>query len=220
MYDLPNVTRHTSRTLPLAMVIIASAMLAACGRNASADAAAQGREVYSACAPCHGERGEGWREVGAPALGGMPAWYIEEELREFRSGIRGAHPDDVGGMRMRPMVRGLMTDDATKAVSLYAASLPAVQHPVTVEGSAEAGQKIYEGCAACHGESGAGNEDMKSAPVTGMEDWYLELQLKNFRDRVRGYHPDDPAGTMMQSAMEGVTDQQIRDVVAYIRTLK
>jgi hypothetical protein len=53
-----------------------------------------------------------------------------------------------------------------------------------------------------------------------MSDWYMVTQLKNFRDRIRGAHPQDPYGSQM--ALMAATlgdDQMISDLVAYINAL-
>ena len=54
----------------------------------------------------------------------------------------------------------------------------------------------------------------------GMSDWYLVAQLKNFRQGLRGRHPDDGLGWQMGLMSEILHDDQaIDDVVAYINTL-
>jgi cytochrome c oxidase subunit 2 len=53
-----------------------------------------------------------------------------------------------------------------------------------------------------------------------MSDWYLFTQLRNFRDGVRGGHPQDGYGSQMALfAAAFRDDQSIRDVIAYIDTL-
>ena len=54
-----------------------------------------------------------------------------------------------------------------------------------------------------------------------MSDWYLVTQLKNFKQGIRGAHPNDLYGPQMASmaAMLG-DDQAINDLVAYINTLR
>lgn len=62
-----------------------------------------GRELFAACATCHGVQGEGNVSIQAPSIAALPAWYVEVQLLKFRTGARGAHPDDLEGLRMRPM---------------------------------------------------------------------------------------------------------------------
>lgn len=78
----------------------------------------EGRGLYrTTCVLCHGERGEGNVALNAPRLAGQDAWYIERQLENFASGVRGGDPGDIYGMQMRPMVmdltQGEMEDLAT-----------------------------------------------------------------------------------------------------------
>ena len=53
-----------------------------------------------------------------------------------------------------------------------------------------------------------------------MSDWYLATQLKNFREGIRGAHPQDLYGPQMALMAAILTDDEaINDVVAYINTL-
>ena len=53
-----------------------------------------------------------------------------------------------------------------------------------------------------------------------MSDWYLAAQLRNFRQGIRGTHPDDGFGWQMGLMSEILQDDQaVDDVVAYINTL-
>ena len=52
------------------------------------------------CASCHGGNGEGNRLLNAPSLQRLEGWYFLEQMRKFRSGERGYHPQDIGGQAM------------------------------------------------------------------------------------------------------------------------
>jgi cytochrome c oxidase subunit 2 len=53
-----------------------------------------------------------------------------------------------------------------------------------------------------------------------MSDWYMAAQLKNFREGVRGAHPDDLHGSQMaQMAAILANERAIRDLVAYLNSL-
>lgn len=183
---------------------------------------ATGQVLFGSCDSCHGLKGEGRKEYGAPAIAGLPAWYIEAQLNKFRTGLRGAHPDDVEGLRMRPMSRQMMSNEEVVAVSKFAAALkPAGAHAATVEGNAEAGKATYGLCTACHGPAGLGNEALKAPPIAGQHDWYLVASLQKFKSGVRGTAPGDQWGsTMRPMAMTLADDQAIKNVVAYVGTLK
>ena len=56
--------------------------------------------------------------------------------------------------------------------------------------------------------------------MAGMTDWYLASQLKNFREGIRGGHPQDYYGKQMGfMGRQMQDDKQINDVIAYINTL-
>jgi cytochrome c oxidase subunit 2 len=60
-----------------------------------------GKKFYTQrCVSCHGEKGEGNRLVNAPSLQRLEGWYFLEQMRKFRSGERGYHPQDIGGQTM------------------------------------------------------------------------------------------------------------------------
>ena len=71
----------------------------------------RGRQLYTACAVCHGDRAEGNEALGAPALAGQNDWYLVTQLENFVAGHRGAHPDDRYGQQMRA-VSGTLSGDA------------------------------------------------------------------------------------------------------------
>jgi len=89
------------------------------------------------------------------------------------------------------------------------------------EGDAKAGKDLYEVCATCHGEDARGNADTQAPQLAGQFEWYLVRQLQNFRNGIRGTHPDDTYGAMMKPMADMLkTDQAVADVAAYIATRK
>ncbi len=136
------------------------------------------------------------------------------------SGIRGAHPDDLEGLRMRPMSRQLMDEGEIKAVSAYVATLASSKRAITLEGAdATAGAAAYGTCLACHGPDGKGNPALKAPPLVGQHDWYLVAQLGKFKKGIRGVNPKDVAGGQMRPmSMTLADDQAIKNVVAHITT--
>ncbi len=209
---------HTlSKTLALSVAALA---LTACHAEGTKKTL-PGNELYAACVSCHGKSGHGQQDIAAPAIAGLPAWYVEAQLVKFRSGIRGAHPDDYEGLRMRPMSRQMMHEGEIKSVSAYVAALPALKaSAATVGGDAAAGAASYGTCLACHGPDGKGNEALKSPPLTGQHDWYLLSQLKKFKSGIRGTNPNDITGAQMRPMSMTLADEQaMKNVVAHIATL-
>ena len=81
--------------------VFALALVALPASMASAQDAARGEELFTLCAQCHGENGAGNPVALAPAIAGLPEWFVTGQLQKFRSGGRGTHFDDISGMRMR-----------------------------------------------------------------------------------------------------------------------
>ena len=187
-----------------------------------AEPMARGKMLFTNCVACHGDDGMGKTLVSAPAIAGLPSWYVTNQLTKFRSGLRGAHPDDVEGMKMRPMALVLREEADITAVGVYVQSMPRPRVKATLaKGNHVVGQLLYRTCVACHGPTGAGNEAMKAPPLAGMEDWYLSAQLHKFRDGRRGASPTDPQGMLMRPQAMALADEDaINHVLAYISTLE
>ncbi len=182
-----------------------------------------GQELYASWTSCHGPDGYGnsTKHVEAPAIAGLPAWYLEAQFYKFRTGVRGAHPDDFAGLRMRPMSRQMLNDAEIKAVVAYVAALPGKPQPKTLDGDATAGQTAYAVCTACHGADGRGNQALNAPPLTSQHDWYLVNQLMKFKHGVRGANPKDVTGLQMRPMAQTLPDEQAaKNVVAYVGTLE
>jgi cytochrome c oxidase subunit 2 len=188
--------------------------------RAAGDAAA-GKQLYALCSTCHGLQAEGNPALNAPKLSGQGAWYLQRQLKYFKQGVRGTHDKDVFGKMMAPMAATLADDAAIDNVSAYIMTLPDNPAPSSVESNAARGQKIYVTCAACHGSDGRGRQAMNAPRLEGMSDWYMITQLKNFKEGIRGHHPQDMYGPQMASVAAILTnDQATNDLVAYINTLR
>ena len=82
-----------------------------------------GKTQYNAlCGSCHQANGLGNKALGAPRLAGVDAVYLARQLSNFRSGARGAHPDDKTGKQMAAMGK-LLKPDADKDTLAYIGSL-------------------------------------------------------------------------------------------------
>jgi len=204
------------------------AIMAGCNLTA-AEGMARAEQLYGNCVNCHAPDGSGMQSIGAPGIAGLPQWYVEAQIRNFQQGIRGYHPDDIEGLRMRPMSLSLATirgDEELnsaniEAVASYVASMTPVEHSTTVEGGdAKQGQVKYALCMACHGPDGAGNEALHAPPINNANDWYMVAQIGKFKTGQRGTHAKDTWGaTMRPMAMTLTDDQAVKDVVAYVQTL-
>lgn len=181
----------------------------------------RGAELFETCQPCHGADGAGDPSIEAPAIAGLPQWYIEAQLTSFQNGWRGKHAQDLPGLRMRPMAVSLNHDGDIPSVAEYVAALPAPFPPSSLHGNAGAGAAQYEQvCATCHGQDGRGNEALRAPPIVQLHDWYLVQELQNFRTGARGAHPEDVWGTTMRANAVLLSDQAMEDVIAYVQTLR
>jgi cytochrome c oxidase subunit 2 len=180
-----------------------------------------GKPLFAVCVACHGPQGEGNLALNGPKLTGQGDWYLKRQLKSYKQGIRGAHEDDVFGKQMAPMAAVLVDDAAIENVVAHIDTLPDNPAPATVDGDVARGESLYRVCAACHGADGRGIQAANAPRQAGMSDWYLVRQLKNFREGIRGGHPDDIYGEQMGLiAASLVDDRSINDVVAYINTLE
>jgi cytochrome c oxidase subunit 2 len=81
--------------------------------------AKNGQEPYVSCGACHGADGRGIQATNAPRLKGMSDWYLVTQLKNFKQGVRGAHPKDMYGRQMTFMAAILADDQATDDLVAY-----------------------------------------------------------------------------------------------------
>jgi cytochrome c oxidase subunit 2 len=189
-------------------------------QNVVAGNAAVGAAQYAVCAACHGQQGEGLQALNAPKIAGQEPWYLRRQLENYKSGLRGAHDDDIYGKQMAPMASTLVNDAAIENVIAYIQTFPDNPSPPTVDGDVVNGQRLYNTCAYCHGKDAQGIQAINAPRMAGMTDWYLASQLKNFRAGIRGEHPQDFYGKQMGFMGRSIqNDKLVNDLVAYINTL-
>ena len=180
-----------------------------------------GTGVYGQiCAACHGPAGEGREELFSPSITGLPVWYLDEQLRKFRSGQRGFHPEDLPGQQMRAISLTL-TDEQIKEVVATVSRMPVIlteAPPATAD--IEKGRYQYANtCMECHRYNGMGEIVFHSAPLVSLNRSYLERQLKNYREGKRGADAGDLYGQKMVQISSKLTDEEIRMYVDYIGAL-
>jgi cytochrome c oxidase subunit 2 len=197
-----------------------------------------GQASYGVCSSCHGANGEGNKAMHAPRLAGMDGEYMKRQLRHFKRGVRGAHEDDTWGRTMAPMAMMLADASAINNVvsyintlsgqadfdgdSQYDLSAAVERYEPSASGDPAKSAALYQStCAQCHGDDGQGVWTVNAPALTGLDDWYLAAQIKNFRDGIRGRHADDLYGLQMGLVSNTMTtDQAIEDMVAYIGGLE
>jgi cytochrome c553 len=170
------------------------------------------RRTWQSCLVCHStvemQRG--------PRLEHLPPWYLERQIHKFLDGHRGADSANRSEFLMGTAVKNVDRILDVAALTRYIAQQPKMPPLQSIDGDVTHGRAMYKArCASCH-RDGDGSRMLKSPPLIGLDDWYLYDQLRKFRDRKRGYHDDDKEGITMGVAVQGMTDDQFRDIVAFI----
>lgn len=108
---------------------------------------------------------------------------------------------------------------AATVLVLMSACDQKAEQPGTAAVSASSG--AYRTCAACHGATGLGNKAVQAPALVNLDDWYLERQLLNYRDGIRGRHPKDRWGQQMADQASLLADEAaVSAVVAKIATFR
>jgi cytochrome c oxidase subunit 2 len=182
-----------------------------------------GKKLYVTCIACHGENGGGNQLLHAPTLANLEDWYLKRQLVNFKENIRGYHDKDIWGKQMIPMASTLPDNEAIHNVISYIKTFDRIEtHQTLNEGDAKEGETIYSMiCGACHGPKAIGNESLQAPNLVGLEDWYIQSQLINFRDSLRGNHERDFYGKQMTPIMQTLKDDKsVQNMVSYLRSLQ
>lgn len=83
----------------------------------------KGQELYQQCTACHGADAMGNELLAAPALADQNDWYLLSQLKLFKSGYRGSHPEDVYGLRMQVVLPVLNSEQDMIDVLAYINSI-------------------------------------------------------------------------------------------------
>jgi cytochrome c553 len=213
--------RVASHRLSAAAFCLAVGFLStACSGSAAGREAATGDQLYQACESCHGPDGGGIALQNAPAIAGLPEWYVASQLERFQTGLRGKHPDDVEGLKMRPMSLQVNSPAQRQAVAAHVAGLAPVRSAASLaDADAALGEQTYVMCLACHGPKGEGNQAVNAPPLAGLDDWYVALQIRKFRSGIRGAAPGDTIGPVMAAMSMAIQPDVVDDVAAYVHAL-
>ncbi len=174
-----------------------------------------GKATYAQCIACHGEKGEGNNAVNAPAIAGQLDWYLQRQISNFQSGLRGSHKNDVYGAQMSAMIKQVNEKDIADLVS-YIAALEPVPN-IASAGDLKNGMSYYQGkCGGCHGGNAEGNAALNSPKLTGLSSEYLSRQMDNFIKGVRGTEQQDKYGRQMAMMAKIAPQKELKDIIAFI----
>lgn len=172
-----------------------------------------------ACAPCHGELGEGTSNDYFPRLAGKPAGYLYNQLNAFH----------VGRRRYAPMnyLLAYLTDEylremaeffAGQNVPAQPASVPAVPQEVLARGrslvTGGAPDRGVPACIRCHGPSLTGMEPGIPG-LLGLKPNYISAQLGAWRYGTRTALAPD----CMQLVAGHLTEADVGAVAAWLSSL-
>ncbi len=171
------------------------------------------------CVTCHGPEGRGNKELKAPGIANLQAWYIKRQLNNYREGLRGAEASDAQGMLMRSIVESF-DDESIAAYAETSAAYPDyVPDSEASGGNASLGKSFYaHQCGACHGPSGQGVESLGAPVIARLEGWYVRRQIDNFKKGVRGSEKGDRYGGQMVFYLSRLKSlEDLDDIIAYLR---
>jgi cbb3-type cytochrome c oxidase subunit III len=203
-------------------ISLACALLAVTCSSIVAAEVSEPQSVYQAkCSACHGTAAQGNSSMGAPGLAGQTAFYLAEQLRQFREGRRGTHPGDTNGQVMRTIAMGLKEEQLDSLSSLLSEMENA---PITEDltGNSQRGQALYAStCASCHGASAEGNSHLGAPNLRVLSYWYTRHQIIAYREGWRG---KDSAGNIKAVWMRGIAahieEDSIQDISLYVQSLR
>jgi quinohemoprotein ethanol dehydrogenase len=181
--------------------------------------AAQGTAAGApGCARCHAFNGVSDGSGAFPRIAGQSAFYLAEQLRAFRSGVR-------LNAIMSPVARALSEDDISDVTAYYsgvnAPFLPL--RTITDAGLLDEGKRLatngseekgISGCENCHGADGAG-ESPTIPYLGGQYEHYIAFELQMWQRGFRKTGPD--AMTLFAKKPD---DRDIAAVSAYYQQLR
>ncbi len=82
------------------------------------------------------------------------------------------------------------------------------------------GAAVYATCQPCHGADGEGNRVVEAPPIAALPGWYIEAQLRKFREGARGDHPADSAGLKMRAMARTLSSEtDLMAMVGYVSSM-
>ena len=166
------------------------------------------------CGTCHVVDGNSINPI-FPRLAGQHAWYIEQQLKEFRNHTRG---DPYAVAYMYGMA-GQLSDKTIDALAQY------FSHQTTGPGKTHSAAELAEGsdiyhhgipsqglpaCAACHGPDALGNSQFPR--LAGQHAEYILKQLASFQSNMRKV-------AIMHGVASTLHDGQMQAVADYLESL-
>ena len=162
--------------------------------------------IETECMACHTDA----TIIDAPMMAGQNKDFLEFELFNFRDYVR--------DHEIMNQVMEDFTDQEVKEIAAYISSLSLCDAQAQVDKHPEAdvkkGEQIFSGsCFKCHTKDNSG-----IGPVLhGQKSWYMENAIKSFQNT---WHAPRPSRINRRSHTDMLSDQDIKDVAAYLNEQK
>jgi cytochrome c553 len=209
--------------IAIAALSLAPGLLAGTALAATGDATV-GAQKAAICGACHGANGNSANPEW-PSLAGQNAAYLREQLNLFKTAQR-------NNPIMYPLAMPLTDEDIADLSAYFAA-----QTPAGLEADPEHwknGQRLYRAgdrerqipsCKACHGPVGRGNPGAGYPALQAQHSVYTIKQLTDYAAEQRyvdmeGQPTRSRNGHMMTTISKRLTDDDMRDLAAYIQGLR
>ena len=200
---------------PIAILSAAGMLLFSLSASAATKVPPEPDTVVNICSQCHGDRGISTAPL-FPNLAAQNKDYLVLQLKDFRDHKR----SDPHAMAYMWGMANTLTDDVIDNVATYFAALTQPPGETGQEpNELAAGKAIFEqgiasenvpACSACHGDKGAGSATIPR--LAGQHREYLAAQILAFRTNQR-------KNAVMHANVEHMTNDQIRDIAAYLSSL-
>lgn len=197
------------------IAICLSALLAAVAAHAADSPPEAVADTVQQCNDCHGDKGHSSNEK-FPSIGGMSAFYVDEQLRAWRRDERPceeyAYPSgDHEGEKtdMCQQVEGMSDDEIAQIAEYYAAQeWKPIAQPYD-PAMAEKGKKIHElNCEKCHSKGGSLAFD-DAGILAGQWRHYLEETFEEYAADER-WQPEK-----MKPKMDELSDADTQALIEY-----
>ena len=180
---------------------------------------AKGKALFAACGACHGAKGEGRQGIG-PRLSSKTFLAAASDTFLMQTISKGR-----AGTTMIPWGASFRADDIQSIIAFIRSLNPvpaATLNEAPLAGDATRGKDVYASiCAACHGRTGAGYQETANGTGIGRAA-FLDTVSNGF---LRYIIKHGKSGTQMRPfakeskvAVANLTDQQIEDVIAHLRS--
>ena len=171
-----------------------------------------------ACMPCHGEKGQGTKDIYFPRLAGKPAGYLFNQLVAFKNGRRKYPPMNyLLEFLTDAYLQDMASYFASEQPAFPASAPPDVGHEVLAHGEAlvTSGDTARQipACRSCHGPALTGMEPGIPG-LLGLRPNYISAQLGAWRDGTRTAKSPD----CMQTVVARLTEADVTALAAWLAT--